>query len=857
MPACFPKWHEKSGFLLILFCCLYAIGNTQPIGLQAEMELNYGLRHNSVRTIVQDGSGRTYLGTESGLVILNSNEAYLDTIVRRTGKMAIVSINLLGDYLFLGTVANGLKIHDLKRRQTVWSPFMDSIRYVRHLRKIGDELYIAANSSSWHVFIKDGILHFEKIHRPERYGFFTDFYAYQGKVFGFDLQKMPFNSRFYEINGKSASPCPFPPGYPENPIYTYLSAISNETRFATAGDGFYHVEEKGRTPVFKHLTDSITQLNYPVWDMAFAKDRLFLALGQQYQLTMGMTYQVGVNSLADVRKDFFGQSLYYNSKHDALWIGTYNRGLFVWPHVSRSKRLPVHNPVLNKILRGEKGQYFVYSDRDIYLFDNKSDNWYPVDVRKKEAVADEILQMDYFRDTLAVLRNNSLAFFNAKGEKIKEYPFSNYRYSHHIRSGDSIFYFTMHNSGIHAQHKKDPDATIIPGISIGAIAKAYRNGFIFFSDEKGFYYHDTINHTLQSEITKLEEFEIVGKRIWILNAGRVESMEIDVSQNKLIPLADVVISELIKGFVPNWIRSHNGRIFIGNNKGLMELDTVKGLPLWYSHLGNYQSNRNPILDGDTLVMLQDDYLEKHPLRQPYALEDIQKFGMQLDREEGLYARFPLTILVNHPDYFLQRYALKKLEITDASGGMQVFYTLDGKFEFPSGLTRGQYKARLFVNNELVQELSFRISIPLLQNPIFYTILASLIILVFYQFFRYRAKQQELERNMLENRLQLLKKNLDPHFIFNSLNLTYMLLLQENNKEAIDSITRFSDLHRYFLEMINKREISLAEELRFIRNYLELEHKRVHLDAPFEYTISAYDENAAAINIPPMILHPLV
>ncbi|MEN9951380.1 MAG: hypothetical protein RLY85_2132 [Bacteroidota bacterium] len=857
MPACFPKWHEKPGFLLILFCCLYAIGNTQPIGLQAEMELNYGLRHNSVRTIVQDSSGRTYLGTESGLVILNSNDAHLDTIVRRTGKMAIVSINLFGDYLFLGTVANGLKIHDLKRRKTVWSPFMDSIRYVRHIRKIDDELYIAANSSSWHVFKKDDILHFEKIHRPERYGFFTDFHPYKGKVFGFDLQKMPFSSRFYEIKGKSALPCPFPPGYPENPIYTYLTAISKESRVATAGDGFYHVIQPGKTPVFKHLQDSITKLNYPVWDMTFAKDRLFLALGQQFQLTMGMTYQVGVNSLTDVRKDFFGQSLYYNPKHDALWIGTYNRGLFVWPKVTLSQRLPVNIPGLSRIVAGGKGQYFVYSESDVYRFDKEAGELSPVDVRQKEAVADEILQMDYLRDTLAVLRNNSLAFYNAKGEKIKEYSFSNYRYSYHIRSGDSIFYFTMHNSGIHAQHKKDPDATIIPGISIGAIAKAYGKGFIFFSDEKGFYYHDSVNHTLQSEITKLEEFEIVGNRIWILNAGRVESMEIDIEQSKLVPLGDVVISELIKGFVPNWIRSHDGRIFIGNNKGLMELDSLKGLPLWYSHLGNYQSNRNPILDGDTLVMLQNEYLEKQPLRQPYALEDIQKFGMQLDREEGLYARFPLTILVNHPDYFLQRYALKKLEMTDGSGALHVLYSLDGKFDFPSGLTRGQYKVKLFVNNVMVREMSFRISIPILQNPIFYTLLASLVILVFYQFFRYRAKQQELERNMLENRLQLLKKNLDPHFIFNSLNLTYMLLLQENNKEAIDSITRFSDLHRYFLEMINKREISLAEELRFICNYLELEHKRVHLDAPFEYTISPYDENAVTINIPPMILHPLV
>jgi hypothetical protein len=725
------------------------------------------------------------------------------------------------------------------------------------MRKINDELYIAANSSSWHVFKKDDNLHFEKIHRPERIGFFTDFYGYLGKVIGFDLKKMPGMSSFYEINGKSALPCPFPPGYPENPIYSYLAAISNERKTATAGDGFYHVMEAGKSPVFKHLTDSITHLNYPVWDMAFAKDRHFLALGQQYQLTMGLTYQVGVNSLADVRKDFFAQSLYYNPQHDALWIGTYNRGLFVWPKVTLSQRLPANNLGLKRIVWGGKGQYFVYSDKDIYRFDSKKGNLYPVDIRKKEEVSDEILQMDFIRDTLAVLRNNSLIFFNGKGEKIKDYPFSNYRYSHHIRSGDSIFYFTMHNSGIHSQHKKDSDATIIPGISIGAIAKSFGKGFIFFSDEKGFYYHDTVNHTLESDITKLEEFEIVGKRIWILNAGRIVSMEIDISNNRLVPKADVVISDLIKGIVPNWIRSHNGKIYIGNNKGLMELDTLYGTPLWYSYLGNYPSNRTPILDGDTLVMLQDDYLEKHPLKQPYELKDLQNFEMQLDREEGLYARFPLTVLISHPDYFLQRYALKKLELSDANGTVQVMYNLDGKFEFPSGLTRGKYNAKLFVNNELVREMDFRISIPILQNPFFYAVLASLIIIVFYQLFRYRTKKQELERSMLENRLQLLKKNLDPHFIFNSLNLTYMLLLQENNKEAIDSITRFSDLHRYFLEMINKREIPLAEELRFIRNYLELEHKRVYLDAPFEYTISDYDENAATINIPPMILHPLV
>jgi LytS/YehU family sensor histidine kinase len=69
-------------------------------------------------------------------------------------------------------------------------------------------------------------------------------------------------------------------------------------------------------------------------------------------------------------------------------------------------------------------------------------------------------------------------------------------------------------------------------------------------------------------------------------------------------------------------------------------------------------------------------------------------------------------------------------------------------------------------------------------------------------------------------MKLLKKNLDPHFIFNSLNLTYMLLMQRKYEEAAASILKFSDLHRYFLEMMNNQEVSLAEEFKFLENYLE-------------------------------------
>jgi hypothetical protein len=378
--------------------------------------------------------------------------------------------------------------------------------------------------------------------------------------------------------------------------------------------------------------------------------------------------------------------------------------------------------------------------------------------------------------------------------------------------------------------------TILRDPSVDVISKPYKKGFIYFADEKGFYFHDTKTINLSSDITKIQSYEVVGDKIWVLMAGRVMQFHVNIKEGKLDLINEMLLSELITGFTPNWIKTANGKIFVGNNNGFFELNDNTGKPLWYSYLGNYKSTTIPAIDKDTLLMIQDQYLEKHVLQQPYLSSDLKNFEVSIDKKNNLFENLPTSIQVNHPDYFLQRYALKRLELTDEEGTIQTYYTLDSIFHFASGFKKGKYKANVFVNNVAVKEFEFRITIPLFQNPVFYTLLTIIFIALTLQVFRYRINKQSLERNMLGNRLELLKKNLDPHFIFNSLNLTYMLLLQEKNKQAIESITQFSDLHRYFLETINKKEIQLSEELKFIKNYLDLEYKRVHLDAPFTYTI---------------------
>ena len=337
----------------------------------------------------------------------------------------------------------------------------------------------------------------------------------------------------------------------------------------------------------------------------------------------------------------------------------------------------------------------------------------------------------------------------------------------------------------------------------------------------------------------------------------INIFEISVENKILIPKAEVSISNKLEGFVPNWIKKWNDNVYIGNNKGIIKLNSHNGTPQWYRYLGNYTSNSNPTIIEDTLVMIQDNYIEKVKLIQPYEINDLNGFTLSLNRKDGLFERFPIDIEANHTDYFLNNYSLKRIEIKDEEGTIKSYFTLSNKISFPSGLIKGKYEVSLYVNDYFVNKINFRISIPLLENPIFYIVLASIAIILFYLFFRFRNNKQKLERNMLENRLQLLKKNLDPHFIFNSLNLTYMLLLQEKNKEAIDSITQFSELHRYFLETINKNQVSLSEELNFIKNYLELEKKKTFIDEPFSYFITPHENEFSDFFIPPMILHPLV
>lgn len=103
-------------------------------------------------------------------------------------------------------------------------------------------------------------------------------------------------------------------------------------------------------------------------------------------------------------------------------------------------------------------------------------------------------------------------------------------------------------------------------------------------------------------------------------------------------------------------------------------------------------------------------------------------------------------------------------------------------------------------------------------------------------------------------LQSLRREMNPHFIFNSLNSVNQFIAQNNELEANKYLTSYSNLMRNMMETSNKDFISLANELEQIKKYLDLEHLR--FQDKFEYEIIIDEKlDADAIWVPNMLIQP--
>lgn len=111
----------------------------------------------------------------------------------------------------------------------------------------------------------------------------------------------------------------------------------------------------------------------------------------------------------------------------------------------------------------------------------------------------------------------------------------------------------------------------------------------------------------------------------------------------------------------------------------------------------------------------------------------------------------------------------------------------------------------------------------------------------------------MEKEKLESELKLLKQQIQPHFIFNTLNTIYMLM-QRKEKAAKDTLMNFSEILSHQLYETQKEYICLKKEIEYLKSYFEIEKIRQADALDLKMSISHTKDD---LMIAPMLLVPFV
>jgi ligand-binding sensor domain-containing protein len=331
-------------------------------------------------------------------------------------------------------------------------------------------------------------------------------------------------------------------------------------------------------------------------------------------------------------------------------------------------------------------------------------------------------------------------------------------------------------------------------------------------------------------------------------------------------------------------------LFVGTNHGLNRID-LKSLYQKNIVITNFYNSEVGYYDysGKTAVSDKDDNIwvgtDNHLLKINTKLigrfssitpkivisgmdvnyQPFPEFGPNLrlsHKQNNLIFRFEAVNYLN-PDQSLYRYKLEGLS------NLWSDFTSDTKSVINS-LHPGKYKLLIESYNRIDiskigrAEYSFQIRYPWYQKWWVIGIMVLSLILLMWFIIRYRVtqirkegqKKAEVSKHFAEIEMRALQAQMNPHFIFNSINSIQGFILKNKVDDAIGYLQDFSKIIRQTLENATKENISLDEEIEYIKWYLNLELMR--FDKKFKVEFRLPDNlDPQHIQIPPMIIQPYI
>lgn len=315
------------------------------------------------------------------------------------------------------------------------------------------------------------------------------------------------------------------------------------------------------------------------------------------------------------------------------------------------------------------------------------------------------------------------------------------------------------------------------------------------------------------------------------------------------------------------------------NKAL-DMEQVKDNP---TYRANLHSNLS-------LIYGQDGQVDSALVSAEKSIALIEQYGIEFVRPTA-YANASMAYMGNSDYEMAEKYAKLSLELSDAQGNLFLqksawgtladVYAAKGdfsnaleaykKFSVLKDSLNGQNR-RVEINRKQL-EFDFEKERTVTKAEIERqttikraTLLGGggLLLASVFGFMLYKRRRDDLEQKreaefralVSDTELKALRAQMNPHFIFNSLNSIGDYILKNDTETAMEYLTKFAKLMRMVLENSEFKEIPLSEDLKFLELYLQVESKRQ--PGKFSYEISVEEDlDTENIAVPPMMLQPFI
>lgn len=248
----------------------------------------------------------------------------------------------------------------------------------------------------------------------------------------------------------------------------------------------------------------------------------------------------------------------------------------------------------------------------------------------------------------------------------------------------------------------------------------------------------------------------------------------------------------------------------------------------HTELGNYEMAKEFILEGISMAKMHN-----MPSNVRYGYEKLSDFATAQGDYKQAYEYFKIK-----DEYDKQ-----------ISNATNLRYMTDIIVRYEAEKKNNEISV-LAKENEIVRLRLRKNQTTLLVSALIVGLISSILYIL------YRQYQSKNEKRVLSLEQNMLRSQMNPHFLFNSLNSIKLYIINNEQKNAVHYLNKFSKFIRKILEASSVKEITLAEELETVELYMNIENIRFSNEIDFKISIDE-NLNPDLIKVPSLTLQPFL